>query len=630
MVSTPSWLQSVHHDGSDAFVSSPYPALGDCIRVRVRTGVNAPIRRVYLRTAPDGEQAITPLQPLPAAHAGDPWRWWEGELPINERLVHYRFLIQADDGVWWLNAAGPGYFDPLDADDFKLLAGYEPPAWLQGSVFYQIFPDRFANGDPGNDPKPHEYEYRGYGPQTFPWDTLPPDDHPFPLVFYGGDLPGIIQHLDYVEQLGVTGLYLNPIFTAPSNHKYDVTDYEHVDPHFGGDAALAALRLALSDRGMRYLLDIVPNHCGYWHPWFQSARADAAAPEAGFFSFTRHPDDYASWLGVWTLPKLDYTNAELRARIYDGDEAVFRRWLRPPYAADGWRVDVANMLGRHGPTQQGAEVVRGIRAAVKQARPDAYLLGEHFFDASAQLQGDQFDGVMNYAGFARPLRHWLQGYNQGAWGLGERIVSPQPYPTAALAASWQSRLAAIPWAIALQQFNLLGSHDTERIHTQMRGNEALHRLAAALLLTFPGVPSLYYGDEIGMSDLPQLGSRGCMVWDPARWNHDLLDFYRRLIGLRRGSVALQRGGFQIMAVEEDTLAFQRAAGGERVLVVAHRGEQARPAGPLPVGHGGSRDGARFVEFFSGQSAVVVRGALALPEHRQGASIWIEQIPENGS
>lgn len=617
----PTWLETVHHDGSEKYVSEPPPRLGDTVRIRLRAGLDAPLHRAFVRTAPDGEQALTPMRPGPAE---PPARWWEADLPIDQPVVHYRFVLQAADGVWWVNAAGPAGYDPLDSQDFRILAGATPPAWVHETVFYQIFPDRFANGDPRNDPQPHEYEYRGYGPQTFPWGTLPPDDYPFPLVFYGGDLPGVIQRLDYLQALGVDALYLNPIFTAHSNHKYDVADYEHVDPHLGGDEALAALRRALDERRMRYLLDIVPNHCGYWHPWFQKARQDPNASEAEFFTFTQHPDDYASWLGVWTLPKLNYRSRELRRRIYEGDESVFRRWLRPPYRADGWRIDVANMLGRQGVAQLGLDVVRGIRQAVKETRPDAYLMGENFYDATAQLQGDQLDGVMNYGGFLKPLKHWLAGYSQGAWGLSERIISPRPWPTTALAAAWRSRLAAIPWAIALQQYNLLDSHDTDRVHSLVDGNEALHRLAAVLLLTFPGAPGIYYGDEIGLANVPHLGSRACMPWDERRWNHGLLAFYRRLIALRRSSPILQRGGFQMLAAERDALAFQREGAAGRILVIAQRAAAPRPAGPLPVAHGGIADGVRFVEHFSGQEVIVQDGALPLGELAQGATLWVEE------
>ena len=238
------------------------------------------------------------------------------------------------------------------------------------------------------------------------------------IEFYGGDLPGITGKLDYLAGtssssgpgLGVNALYLNPVFTAYSNHRYDVADYDNVDPHLGGNAALAELRRGLTDRGMRYMLDIVPNHCGFMHPWFRAAQADPAAATAEFFTFRHHPDDYECWLGVRSLPKLNYRSPRLREAIYAGPDAVFRRWLRPPYAADGWRVDVANMLGRHGVDQLGAEVARGIRQAVKAENPDAYLLGENFFDATAQLQGDGWDASMNYAGFTMPLWYWLRGF----------------------------------------------------------------------------------------------------------------------------------------------------------------------------------------------------------------------------
>lgn len=614
----PTWLAAIHHDGSSLYVSSLYPRLGDSVLVRLRTPADAPLRQPYLRTFPDGEQAFTPLTPLPP-RAGN--QWWEATLPIGEPSVHYRFLLVADDGVWWYSGLGASAHEPLDHTDFRILANYNAPAWVQRAVFYQIFPDRFANGDPANDPQPHEYEYRGRRPQTYPWGVAPPPDAYFPLVFYGGDLIGIQQRLDYLVDLGVDALYLNPVFTAYSNHKYDVADYAHVDPHFGGDDALIALRQALSRRGVRYILDIVPNHCGYWHRWFLAARGNPQAPEAAFFTFTRHPDAYASWLGVWSLPKLNYASVELRRRIYAGPEAVFRRWLRPPFEADGWRVDVANMLGRQGEMQLGVTVAQGIRAAVKETLPDAYLLGENFFDASPQLQGDQWDGVMNYAGFSLPLRYWLCGYQVSAFGLSHPIQATTPFSTAALAEVWQNRLAAIPWAIALQQYNLLGSHDTPRFRSLVGGNNALHRLAALILFTFPGAPAIYYGEEIGLLDDPTLHARGCMPWEAAPWDHALRSYYQALIRLRHESSAWQTGSFQILAVEENCLAYQREDAAGRWLVVANRGPGARPAGPLPVAAGGIPDGAVWREYFSGARANVVGGALHLPTLPQGGSLW---------
>ena len=610
------WTASIHHDGSESYVSNLYPRLGQTVRLRLRISHQAPVRRVILRTLPDGEQRLTPMQ---RGATEPPAQWWESDLLIDEPSVHYRFIIDAADGIWHYSAAGLSPHIPLDRTDFRILAEYDPPGWPLETIFYQIFPDRFANGDPSTSPRPEEYEYRGHRPMTYPWETLPPPDQPGPLVFYGGDLPGIESRLDYLSDLGVNALYLNPVFTALSNHKYDVADYDHVDPHLGGDDALASLRRALDARGMRYLLDIVPNHCGYWHPWFQSALADPATPEAEFFTFLNHPNEYASWLGVWTLPKLNYRSERLRQRIYEGPEAVFRHWLRPPFSADGWRVDVANMLGRQGETQLGREIGQALRRAVRETRPDAYLMGENFFDATDQLQGDQWDGVMNYDGFTHPLWNWLRGYEQGAHGLAEPLHGPR-WSSETMVTAWQSRLAAIPWVVACRQYNLLDSHDTPRIRTMVGGNDALHRLAAAVLLTFPGVPGLYYGDEIGLTDLPHVKQRGCMVWDEARWDKPLRDYHRQLIHLRRESAALCHGGFQVLLTEADTVAYQRAAAADRVLVFAHRGEQPRPAGDVTLAHAGIPDGTRFVDVLGGAEMSVRDGTLPLPELPQGALI----------
>lgn len=615
----PSWLNSIHHDGSEKYVSRLKPSLGETVRLRLRIVDYAPIRRVVLRTFPDGEQMLANMH---RSFVSPPVQWWEIDLPISQPVEHYRFIIDSDDGIWHYSAIGHSTYVPLDNTDFRILADYHAPDWTSSAVFYQIFPDRFANGDPATNPSPDEFEFRGHRPQTYPWELPPPDDQMFPLVYYGGDLVGIEQRLDYLDDLGIDAIYLNPVFQAFSNHKYDVADYSQVDPHLGGDRALISLREALDARGMRFILDIVPNHCGFRHPWFLAAQADSQSPESEFFTFHNHPNDYATWLGVKALPKLNYRSRELRYRIYEGQDAVFRRWLKPPFSADGWRVDVANMLGRSGATQIGLEISRGIRQAVKGTNQDAYLMGENFFDASHQLQGDQWDGVMNYDGFTHPLWYWLTGYQQGAHGFSEPLTSA-PWPTAAMTGMWQSRLAAIPWVIALQQYNLLGSHDTPRIRSVVGDNDALHRLAITVLLAFPGIPGLYYGDEIGMADIPALGSRGCMIWDETRWNHSLRDYHRLLIRLRRTTPVLQRGGFQILLTEPDTIAFQREMPGARFLVIAHRSEIPRPAGAIDIAHGGVADGTRFVDAVAGGVFTVQDGVLPLPAIQQGPMLLQE-------
>jgi alpha-glucosidase len=622
-LSLPAYTASIHHDGSPRYVRLPNgetdPRLGGEVTLRLRAGPDAPLERVLLRTCPDGEQLFTEMQLGEAAHPL--CRWWQATLRLTMPLTTYRFLIFSSDGVWWYNGAGLHLHTPTDAEDFRLLAAYAAPAWVRNSVFYQIFPDRFADGDPANNVRDGEYEYHGARARARRWGE-PPSHGPGAMVeFFGGDLPGIVRRLDYLVDLGVNALYLNPVFTAYSNHRYDVVDYAQVDPHLGGNAALAELRRATAERGLRYVLDIVPNHCGVAHPWFQAAQADPAAPTAEYFTFRRHPDDYECWLGVRSLPKLNYRSQALRDVIYAGPDAIFRRWLRPPYAADGWRIDVANMLARQGADQLGQEIGRGIRQAVKAENPAAYLLGENFFDGSPQLQGDNWDATMNYAGFMHPVWHWLSRFEARGPGAPQPWVSAAPWPTLALTETWQAHRAAIPWAIARQQFNLLGSHDTPRILSVVGGDQARNRLAAALLFTAVGVPCIYYGNEIGLGGQDGLEARNCMVWDAAWWDAELRSFYQTLIRLRRTSKALIEGGFQLLAVEANSLAYLRDAEAEQVIVVGNRGPETRPAGPLPVAAGAIPDGVEFSEVFSGRTAIVSAGQLPLPSLPPGVQIW---------
>lgn len=616
------YISSIHHDGSARYVRSQgEPRLGDIVQIRVRASIHAPIERVLLRLCPDGEQQFIEMR-AEGMHPQDACRWWVTGLRLNMPVTSYRFLLFSADGVWWYNGNGAQRSLPTDAADFRILANFQAPTWARSSVFYQIFPDRFADGDPATNVKDGEFEYRGLRSVAKRWGEPPSQGGYQAMVeFYGGDLPGIQQRLDTIAELGANALYLNPIFSAYSNHRYDVTDYENVDPHLGGNSALVNLRQALSERQMHYILDVVPNHCGFMHPWFLEAQRNPNAPSAEFFTFHKHPDEYESWLGVRSLPKLNYRSQALRQAIFAGSESVFRRWLKPPFNADGWRIDVANMLGRQGAEQLGMEIGRGIRTAVKEVNPQAYLLGENFFDGSEQLQGDFLDATMNYSGFFKPLRWWLTRFNVNTHGNPKPYISEVPWTAQAMVDSWQAFRAAIPWAITRQQFNLLGSHDTSRILSLLGGNEDLARLAAVLMMTYPGVPCVYYGEEIGLQGDSSLSARGCMPWDQSQWNQSLRQFYQALIALRRTSPALIEGGFQVLWVEDDSLAFLRDAEQESIIVVAHRGPAERSALDLPVAHGAIPDGTEFQELFSGRRSRVENGHLALGPLRVGAQVW---------
>jgi alpha-glucosidase len=621
--SPPTFLASVHHDGSARYVLAVGEAdpghwrIGDEVRLRVRTGLDDPVDRIFVRTVPDGEQAF---QEAIEVSAGPGCRWWETTLRLEMPTTNYRFLLVAPDGHRWLNGAGVQRGIPTDANDFRLLAGYDAVDWLDDRIFYQIVPDRFANGDPSNDVPSGAWTYRGAPAVKRAWGEPPTPGRGALVEFYGGDLRGIEDHLDHLDRLGVNALYLTPIFDARSNHGYDIVDYHHVAAHLGGDEGLAALREATVARDIRLILDIAPNHIGVEHPWFQAARADAAAATAAYFIFRTHPDEYESWMGHDTLPKLDYRSSALRSAMYAAPDSVFRKWLGSPYSIDGWRLDVANMLARMGPDQLGPEVAREMRAAVKSEAPDAYLFGENTYDAISTLGGDQWDGVMNYVGFTAPVVNWLAGVQ--IWNPGEGLVVDEgPISTAAMVETLDAFRAAIPWVIARQQYNLIGSHDTSRIRTAVRGDPGRVRAALGLLLTYVGVPSIFYGDEVGLEGRGDIRARRTMPWDRAAWDSELFEDVRKLVAARRSSPALRAGGFQILEISDDSLAFLRDTAEESAIVVVNRGPGERPASPLSVSHGAVPDGTVFNEILSGAIATVADGALSLPAMPAGVAVW---------
>ena len=627
-------LRSVHHDGSALYVGSAVGGvrdrweIGDEVVVGVRAAAGAPIDRVLIRMTPDGEQTFVEMERQPARDAAA--QWWTGRVRLTERVTGYRFAVLSAGRVRWLNGNGLHESVPLDTGDFRILAGYEPPSWVQDSVIYQIFPDRFAasgGADARARVEAHVARVRALGlpASTRAWGELPRQGREALFEFYGGDLAGIQSRLDYVERLGANVIYLNPIFESLSNHGYDCIDYDRVAGRLGGDAALESLRAEAARRGMRLILDLAPNHVGAGHPWFAAAQADAAAPTAEYFSFTSHPDEYESWLGRKSLAKLDYRSERLRTAMYAGPDAVVRRWLRPPYAIDGWRIDVANMLGRLGESQLNADIARGLRAAVREENPEAYLVGENWFDASSQLQGDEWDATMDYAGFTTPLLEWLVGVRLHS-PLPMSPVDAAPISTAAFIETLRRFRAAIPWQIARQQMLLLGSHDTGRIRTVLGGDRDRLRLAFALLFTYPGVPSVFYGDEIGLEGAGSLEARRTMPWDEDVLNHELLEGVRSLAHWRRALPALVRGGFQMVDHGVDWFAFARETDEDVAIVVARRAA-AGESPDVDVSAACLPDGLECRDLVGGGRTTVAGGRLG-----QGAAgssaIWYARKTES--
>jgi alpha-glucosidase len=531
---------------------------------------------VFLRLEPDNEELLVPMELT--AESGR-FRVYRAALVPNpaDAITVYAFKILWADRQRWLDAYGAGPRMPLRERCFRVNTEDAPPDWVPDQVFYQIFPERFCNGDPALSPRSGAYALRSDGPIRAKEWGAPIDPARPNSEFYGGDLVGVRQSLDYLQDLGVTAIYLNPIFTSPSVHKYDVEDYEHVDPHLGGDQSLADLRAAASARGLRILLDAVFNHTSDTHPWFNrwgahpepGAFQSAAATyrEAYIFDDPGDPESYRCWHGSKVLPVLDLGHPRVREYFIDGADAIVRRWLRPPYAMDGWRIDVAPVMGE-GPGARGnAAVLRALRRAAREENPRAFILGEHFFEATRWLQGDQEDGAMNYYGFAHPVRAFLAGQD-----VNYHAVAVD----AAELDEWlRDARGGIPYANQLCQLNLLGSHDTARFLTLVAGDAALMRLALLLLFTYPGVPCIYYGDEIGMTGRNDPFNRACFDWDRRHWDQGLRAWVQTLARVRRDHPSLRRGAYQTLVAAGDVFGFARVLGTEVVVLVLNRGGSAR-------------------------------------------------------
>ena len=458
---------------------------------------------------------------------------------------------------------------------------------------YQIFPDRFARSsgsDAGGSPEDRAADQAAPDRAAAPdwavpcsWDTTPVEGAgpQTPYQFYGGDLGGVIEKLDHIQQLGADVIYLTPFFPARSNHRYDASTFAFVDPLLGGDQALVELVEAAHARGLKVMGDLTANHSGDAHEWFRRALAEPDSEEAGYYYFNDDHTGYESWYGVPSLPKLNWTSEGLRERFVLADDSPVARWLKPPFNLDGWRIDVGNMTGRLGATDLNHDVARLIADRVREINPDAALLAEATNDAAPDFSGEHWHGAMTYSNFTRPLWSWLAGDAAHVNFFGTPLPGPNRTGAEDFLATHLDLAAAFSWDVRQQNMNALNSHDTARAATVMI--DGGQRLGAVLMFTLPGVPVVFAGDEFGLKGHNGEASRTPMPWnDPDRVLADLRDDYAALAGLRRDQPALTGGGIRWLHAHGDALAFVREAAGSSVLVVVARdaAEVALPAGTL--------------------------------------------------
>jgi alpha-glucosidase len=555
-----SLLAEPHHDGSDLYVLERPDELGGDATVRLRTARGA-ADAVSLRAICDGEPRTIPAE---VDEQTDGETWWRATLPVVNPATRYRWLLTGGEtGYAQVNGLGSFPHEVPSADDFVLNPGPGGPAWHLDSVVYEIFPDRFARS--GAERTPPDW--------AIPRDwSQPPTGRgrATPVEWYGGDLAGIEQHLDHVAALGANAIYLTPIFPAGSTHRYDATTFDRVDPLLGGDEALASLARAARSRGVRLIGDLTLNHTGRGHEWFRTARSDPDSAERGFYVFDdAHRHGYASWLGIASLPKLDWRSEELRRRM----AAIVRRWLDA--GLDGWRIDVANMTGRLGPTDLNHEVAR----LAREAAGGALVVAEHGSDYRGDLDGTGWHGAMNYAGFLRPAWWWLRG-DEVETDVFSAAPAPRYTGRDAVAVMRRFR-AGLPWDAVLHSWTLLDSHDSPRL-SHIAASAAHVHVAVGLQMTTPGVPMIFAGDELGLGGAWGEDARRPMPWDaPETWDAATLGVYRTLAGLRRSHEALARGGLRYLHVSDDAIAYLRETRGERLLCLAARAEHAPIPNPFP-------------------------------------------------
>lgn len=617
---------------TEDYRTPPEPDEDQDVLLRFRTGKNNAQHVYYVEDGAEVE--------IGKADSDELFDYYEYEITVGSDCVLYHFKVVNGQDSCIYNRLGVTD-DDRSCFDFAIIPGFHTPDWAKGAVMYQIFVDRFCNGDESNDVQTCEYVYIGRPVNRVEdWGKNPTTMDVG--CFYGGDLKGVWEKLDYIQGLGVEVIYLNPIFVSPSNHKYDIQDYEHIDPHFGvivedkdglvaadavdnGDAEKYVIRTAsprnleasdrffaefveeIHRRGMKVILDGVFNHCGSFNKWLDGEEIYARqggyepgaflakdSPYRSFFQFYDEKDSawprnksYDGWWGHDTLPKLNYESSpKLVEYILD----IARRWVSPPFNVDGWRLDVAADLGHT--AEYNHEFWRKFRAAVKEVNPDALILAEHYGDPGPWLEGDQWDSVMNYDAFMEPLTWFLTGMEKHSdsfsgelLGNGENFFNAMSY-----------HMSRMQPSSILTAMNELSNHDHSRFLTRTNGvvgrigtvgAEAANRgvkvcvlrEAVMVQMTWPGAPTVYYGDEAGVCGWTDPDSRRTYPW--GHEDLELIEYHRYMIRIHKALPVLRRGAVKELLAGRNVIAYGRMLGKYQAVVAVNNNAQEREL-ELPV------------------------------------------------
>ena len=554
---------SPHHDGSDLYVSNSAPKIGDKITLKVRVPNDYLFEKAMLRIYHDGEPRIFEMK---LSKKGTVESWYQVNVEIMNLQSSYRFAFIGHGKYEYLNARGLFDHDVHSNNDFQIVAIPANPAWINSAVFYQIFPDRFARSGKVNITPDWAYPRE--------WNLLPRGRGKYTgQELYGGDLYGVQEHLDHVTELGANGIYFTPIFPSRSNHRYDATSFDHVDPILGGDEAFKSLIKVSKKKGIRILGDLTSNHCGAGHNWLAKAKKDKKSKERTYFFWDKSIKwGYVGWYGLESLPKLNYASKALRRAVYEAPNSIVKKWISPKFGMAGWRIDVGNMTGVQGAENHHVEVMRGIRNAMQEVNPDTWLVAENGDFIASDLDGLGWQGAMNYQGFMRPFWNWINRNPEITGGFQGLPFAMPKINGKQLVASIQEFNSTIPWRSLTASMMLLDSHDTARFRTVVLGDISAHKTAMTMMLSYPGVPSIFAGDEIGVEGSWGEDARRTINWeDRSGWDLEFFTEVKKLVRLRKSQDALINGGLRWVSVENDYVAYLRESKKQSVLVLVSRG-----------------------------------------------------------
>ena len=619
-------------DGTEGYVYPPEPKESELVTFRFRTAKDD-VDRVGLVTSADTyvmEKECTQGE----------FDYYTFETRLGEEPFRYCFEVQSGTEKYYYGRCGISR-EILEYYNFVVVPGFSTPDWAKGAVMYQIFTDRFYNGDKSNDVETNEYYYIGdYSQRVTNWDKYPANMGV--REFYGGDLQGVMDKLDYLQDLGVEVVYFNPLFVSPSNHKYDIQDYDYIDPHYGkivddggevlpngvtdnsqatkykkrttglknleaSNELFIKLVEELHRRGMKVILDGVFNHCGSFNKWMDRERiyegeedyepgayVSADSPYRSYFRFFKegpenwpYNGNYDGWWGHDTLPKLNYEDS---VKLENYILYIGRKWVSPPYNVDGWRLDVAADLGRS--NEYNHEFWQKFRRAVKDANPNALILAEHYGDPRDWLKGDEWDTVMNYDAFMEPVTWFLTGMEKHSDEAREELLGNIDNFIGSMAHHMSNMLTP-----SLQvAMNELSNHDHSRFLTRtnhMVGrvehlgpeaaneyvNKAVMREAVVMQMTWVGAPTVYYGDEAGVCGFTDPDNRRTYPW--GHEDQELIAFHKEAIRIHKEHPALKTGSLKILGGEENILSYARFKGHDRIIVVINnRSERAEVKVPV--------------------------------------------------